>query len=77
MALTVINAPVEAKKSGKFEFVLLGGVPWGIFSIGVSKVATVAKAKRLQQDSASLRVRVVRITPKRRGREWAIVVRKR
>lgn len=77
MEITVVNSPSQTRESGKFTFVVINGVTWGIFSVGVSKVAQITKAKQLQQDSPSLRIRVAKITPKRRGRQWAIVVRKR
>ncbi len=83
MAIAVIDAQHSVKKSGKFTFVTLAGVPWGIFSISFSKKATVIKAEQLQRNSSTLRFRVVRVVPKRflgqrrSGREWAIVVRKK
>lgn len=58
MTVPVINAQHPIRESGKLTFVVMNGVAWGIFSVGVSKVAVVAKARRLQQDSPSLRVRV-------------------
>lgn len=78
-ARDVLTEPLGPPGSRKVSrpVVLFAGQRWSIWSIHDTQKEAVTQGNNVQEGSRNFKVRVTKITPKVRGKSWAVVVKRR